>query len=90
MDLNDALATGVVYLSFTKKDGSIAHKRATRKIDLIFEDKLPKGTGGPNPEHTTKFFDLDIGEWRSCITDNVLSFDVNDPTDPTLIAEEYL
>jgi len=56
-DLRDLLNEGSVSFSFTKKDGSERESFGTTSKELIPEDKMPKSS--------LRFFDLDLGEWRS-------------------------
>lgn len=54
-----------VYVEFTKQDGTKRGIRCTRNMNLIPQDKHPKGSGKtPNP-NLIVVFDLDKNEWRS-------------------------
>jgi hypothetical protein len=70
-NLKDALKNGTVYVTFTKKDGTIRHMNCTKNFDLIPADKHPTGSGGYVNPDIIKVFDVDISEWRSFSEDQV-------------------
>ena len=81
------LSTGVWRFSYLKKDGSIREAVGTLCMDLIPEDKRPKGinsealngTGGAlnraePAAGTFPYYDLDAAAWRSFRLDNFIGF----------------
>ena len=60
--LADLLRSGIVDLTFVKKDGTIRKMRATLQEDLI---ATTKGTGKVENNETIAVTDVDINEWRS-------------------------
>ena len=83
----DMLASGVYRFSYFKKDGSIREAVGTLCMDLIPEDKRPKGinsealngTGGAlnraePAAGVFPYYDLDAGAWRSFRLDNFIGF----------------
>ena len=73
------LATGVWRFSYFKKDGSIREAVGTLCMDLIPEDKRPKGdmSDGAAREpsvNTFPYYDLDAAGWRSFRLDNFIGF----------------
>ena len=81
------LATGVYRFSYFKLDGTIREAVGTLCMDLIPEDKRPKGinsealngTGGAlnraePAAGVFAYYDLDAGGWRSFRLDNFIGF----------------
>ena len=81
------LSTGIWRFSYLKKDGSIREARGTLCMDLIPEDKRPKGinsealngTGGAlnraePAAGVFPYYDLDAAGWRSFRLDNFIGF----------------
>ena len=60
-----ALQQGLVKFSYFKKDGSIREARGTLCLDLIPDEKRPKGTAVTPVYSAINYFDLAKGEWRS-------------------------
>ena len=61
-----ALQQGLVKFSYFKKDGSIREARGTLCMDLIPDEKWPKGTKSSLVNWSiVNYFDLAKGEWRS-------------------------
>lgn len=70
----EELKTGIKKFSFMKVDGTIREAKGTRNIDIIAEaGALPKGNSIENPD-IVKYFDTDIGSWRSFKVDNFIEF----------------
>ena len=69
--LKGLLREGVVTVNFTKKDGTPRVMRCTRDLNLIPEDKQPRGTGTMTKGDAVSAFDLEKQEWRSFNTGNV-------------------
>ena len=81
------LSAGVWRFSYLKKDGTIREAVGTLCMDLIPEDKRPKGinsealndTGGAlnraePAAGVFPYYDLDAGGWRSFRLDNFIGF----------------
>ena len=60
--LDDLLRSGIVDLTFVKKDGTIRKMRATLKEDMIAPTK---GIGKVENNETIAVTDVNINEWRS-------------------------
>lgn len=71
----DWLRSGVVKISFEKKDGTERVMMCTLAQDKIPEDKLPKGTGQSSNDDVQKVFDVEKQDWRSFRWDSLKSFD---------------
>ena len=69
--LRGVLSESTITVTFTKKDGTPRVMRCTRDLNLIPEDKQPKGTGTMTKGDAVSVFDLDKEEWRSFNTGNV-------------------
>jgi hypothetical protein len=74
--LLDSLKTNKVSVTFTKKDGSTRTMQCTQNVDWIAPDKLPKNEGAPRQKKSSAVavFDIEKGEWRSFIPENVISY----------------
>ena len=73
------LATGVYRFSYFKTDGSIREAVGTLCIDLIPDDKRPKGdmSDGAAREPAAgafPYYDIDAQGWRSFRLDNFIGF----------------
>ena len=70
------LSTGVWRFSYFKKDGSIREAVGTLCMDLIPEDKRPKGINSEALAcaDTFCYYDLDAQGWRSFRLDNFIGF----------------
>ena len=68
--LIDILSQQSIVVSFTKKDGTERVMNCTRSLTLIPEESHPK-TGSADTESSIRAFDLDKGEWRSFIIENI-------------------
>ena len=86
-DFRKKLSTGVWRFSYLKTDGSIREAVGTLCMDLIPEDKRPKGinsdalngTGGAlnraePAAGVFPYYDLDAAAWRSFRLDNFIGF----------------
>ena len=64
-----------VLVEFIKKDGTIRKMQATLNPTIIPTDKQPKSTDEQEVTKTfgsaLRVFDIEIGEWRSFIWENV-------------------
>lgn len=70
--LVELLNENVVSVKFTKKDGSVRVMRCTKNLDLIPQDKHPKGASRNTTSDAVVAFDLDINEWRSFLPASVI------------------
>lgn len=71
----EALGDGVVDLQFKKVNGDLRNMRGTRNLDLIPEDKHPKGEGTIRESDTTvTLFDLEVEDWRSFRVENLVEY----------------
>ena len=60
-----AMRSGAVEFSFIKVHGQIRDAVGTTNLDLIPEEKQPKGLVKHDEQYATvAFFDLEKGEWR--------------------------
>lgn len=72
LKLKERLQSGVVQVTFTKKDGSNRVMLATLNEDLIPGDKKPKGTGKTvDNGNTFAVYDTEADGWRSFNFDTV-------------------
>jgi hypothetical protein len=67
-DLISNLKKGKTEFAFIKKDGSVRIANGTTNLDLIPEDKHPKGTGKAS-DKVIAYFDTDKVAWR-CLSKN--------------------
>lgn len=72
----DWLRSGVVEISFEKKDGTERVMMCTLAQDNIPEDKFPKGTGHSSNDTVQKVFDVEKQEWRSFRWDSLKTYNV--------------
>ena len=64
------LVRGIVNFRYWKADGTLREARGTLLMDVIPEDKRPKGTSTHKPNYKNMaYYDLDREDWRS--------FDIN-------------
>lgn len=75
-ELKSYLISGVVSVTFTKKDGSERIMRCTVNEQNIPGELLPKGTGTKVTTEVQKVFDLEAQAWRSFRLDSVKTFQV--------------
>jgi hypothetical protein len=86
-DFRKKLSTGIWRFSYLKKDGSIREAVGTLCMDLIPEDKRPKGINSEALNSTEgalnraepaagvfPYYDLDAAAWRSFRLDNFIGF----------------
>jgi glutaredoxin 3 len=66
------LNSGVVALSFFKKNGTVRKVKATTKFNLIPEADHPKGDGSYTDKQL-RFFSLEDKAWRSCLATSIIS-----------------
>jgi len=62
-ELKILLKSGKVHFEYKKKDGSLREANGTLLMDIIPENKKPKGE--EKEYKNLRYFDLDINEWRS-------------------------
>lgn len=62
-------------VTFKKKDGTIRKMKCTRNPNLIPEEQRPKDGVSVEESSAIRAFDLEKGEWRSFIIENVMSVD---------------
>lgn len=71
-----ALRESVIDLTFVKKDGTYRDMKATLMMDLIPEDKRPKGVKAEQPQSAImRVFDTELGEFRSVNAETVTKFE---------------
>lgn len=68
--------SGILEVTFTKKDGSKRVMVCTKNLDLIPASSHPKPlkegeTRKPRPPHLCTVYEIDVG-WRSFVYENVL------------------
>lgn len=66
--LKKELSKGVTEFAFIKKDGSVRIAKGTTNLNLIPNEKHPKGKAILS-EKVISFFDLDKSDWR-CLSAN--------------------
>ena len=70
-----ALQTGVVVLTFRKKDGTVREMRATTDTSrFVYESK--GNSDRKRNDAVTVLWDLDKGEWRSMRNDSLIDWRV--------------
>lgn len=70
-----ALRDGVTHLQFRKVNGDTRNMIATLKTDLIPKDKIPEaGKERKETEALVVLYDLEIHEWRSLRTENLVEY----------------
>lgn len=76
--LQDLLHENVVYITFTKKDGTKRLLRATLIQERIPQNLAPKEDkpARVKSEEVQAVYDLDNGGWRSFRWDSVLDYDI--------------
>lgn len=72
--LKQQLSENVCMVTFTKVDGTTRKMRATRIMDLIPSEKLPKGSAKDTT--AVRAFDTEIQGWRSIRPESVQSVEV--------------
>lgn len=97
--LRSLMANSWAKFSYTKKDGTVREAIGTTSMELIPEGKRPKEPTlekvvFADQEPTVKYFDLDAGDWRSFIRENMVEnamySESNDALLPTSKAETVL
>ena len=73
-ELMKALATGLVSVTFTKKDGTQRKMICTKNLEMVPEKDQPKGTGTEAPGICC-VYEQGNG-WRSFHEDSVLKWEV--------------
>lgn len=71
--IRDALAQGMVEVTFTKADGSQRVLRGTTNLGEIPASDHPRGEGRQNPD-VQPVWDADAGSWRSFRWDRVSDY----------------
>lgn len=75
-ELKAALASGIVHLSFKKKDGTIREMRATTMSDVVQQLIKPNAAHrAPNPD-VCAVVDVEKNEFRSFRWDSLISWEV--------------
>ena len=76
--LTGMLASGIVYIKFTKLNGNIREMNATLNFDLIPEEQRPVSDKDQFLVDSTRkvvaLFDLDLQEWRSVNVDRIINY----------------
>jgi hypothetical protein len=87
--LRELLKKNIVLFTYEKKDGTIRHARGTRNL-AIAEVALNATIAPPKTDRVNEnaYFDLDKGEWRSFIPENLISIDGILAVTPVPKAEE--
>jgi len=83
MNYKEILNEREVKFTFLKKDGSERMVRGTTNLTYVPSEKYPKIQNEADPDYKPRkvnesvvsYFDLDIGEWRTFIKDNLIEFD---------------
>lgn len=77
------LNKNVMFLKFTKKDGSIREMYATKDLNRIPFTKHPKPVEQSEQQESkttavnvTRVFDVEIKEWRSVLHDNIIEAEI--------------
>lgn len=71
----EALGQGIVDLQFKKVNGDLRNMRATRKFDLIPEEKHPKTEDKREQNETiVVLYDLEVNDWRSFRIENLVEY----------------
>lgn len=73
--LRSALLSGVVAVSFIKKDGTPRFMNCTLLESKIPSEQAPKGTGKAKSEDSLAVFDLENNGWRSFRYDSITEVD---------------
>ena len=72
--IKGVLASGDVYFTYKKKDGTEREAYGTRNIDIIAgNDAMPSGFGS-NKRGVITYYDLDSGGWRCFRIENFIEF----------------
>ena len=71
-ELKSKMHAGIVEFTYIKKDGTERRAKGTLHTEIIEEHggALPTGQITP-PFYTTRYFDIDKGEWRSFINESL-------------------
>lgn len=67
-ELRDLLRKKVVNFEFIKLNGEQRPAKGTLRMDMIPQEKHPKGIRPSNKQKTVTYFDLDKDDWRSVST----------------------
>jgi hypothetical protein len=71
----EALRDGTVHLQFKKVNGDLRNMIGTLNSSLIPEDKVPvEGKERKETEALVVLFDLEVGDWRSFRTENLVEY----------------
>lgn len=71
----EALQLGRVHLQFKKVNGELRNMFGTLKTDYIPEDKIPKESKErKSNEQIVVLFDLEVNDWRSFRTENLIEY----------------
>lgn len=73
-NFKNALHKGVVEFSYTKKNGETRKAKGTLNIDIMGEDKAPKGAGYEVSDSTIRYYDLNSEGWRSFVIENLIDW----------------
>lgn len=71
-ELKSKMHAGIVEFTYIKKDGTERRAKGTLHTEIIEKHggALPTGQITPS-SYTTRYFDIDKGEWRSFINDSL-------------------
>lgn len=75
-EILDYLHSGVVEVTFTKKDGTERTLAGTLCGMLIPGDKKPKGTDRVHSTEVQPVYDIENDGWRSFRWDSIIRYDV--------------
>ena len=71
----EELRKGIVNLQFTKVNGDLRNMIGTLSRDVIPEDKIPaEGKERPENEALIVLYDLEVNDWRSLRTENLIEY----------------
>ena len=71
----EALQEGKVHLQFKKVNGDLRNMVATLNVDYIPVDKIPEeGKERKSNEELVVLFDLEVNDWRSFRTENLVEY----------------
>jgi hypothetical protein len=71
----EALQLGKVHLQFKKVNGELRNMFGTLNSEYIPEDKIPEeGKERKSNEEIVVLFDLEVNDWRSFRTENLIEY----------------
>jgi hypothetical protein len=71
----DMMSKGIVYIEYEKMDGTLRKAHATLQPAMIPARHAPsdEAVDSVNVKKYTRYYDLDVGDWRAFINDNLKS-----------------